>query len=63
MTGEIFMAYKDFETFKEAITEHYNNAEFPAGAIGELTETIVNMSAKITLEVLQQYHKEFIEKK
>lgn len=57
------MAYKDFETFKEAITEHYNNAEFPAGAIGELTETIVNMSAKITLEVLQQYHKEFIEKK
>lgn len=55
------MAYKDFEAFKEAVTEHYNNLEFPAGAIGELTETIVNMSAKITLEVLQQYHKEFIE--
>ena len=56
------MAHKNFEDFKEAVTENYNNIEFPAGAIGELSETIVNMSAKITLEVLQQYHKEFIEK-
>ena len=62
MTGEILMAHKNLEDFKEAVTEHYNNIEFPAGAIGELSETIVNMSAKITLEVLQQYHKEFIEK-
>lgn len=57
------MAHKNFKDFKEAVTEHYNNIEFPAGAIGELSETIVNMSAKITLEVLQQYHKEFYRKK
>ena len=41
MTGEILMAHKNFEDFKEAVTEHYNNIEFPAGAIGELSETIV----------------------
>ena len=45
MTGEILMAHKNFEDFKEAVTEHYNNIEFPAGAIGELSETIVNMSS------------------
>ena len=56
------MAHKNFKDFKEAVTENYKKIEFPAGAIGELSETIVNMSAKITLEVLQQYHKEFIEK-
>lgn len=36
------MAHKNFKDFKEAVTEHYNNIEFPAGAIGELSETIVN---------------------
>lgn len=57
------MKYQNFDEFKNAITKHYDNIDFAPGAIGELSETIVNVSSKIALEILQQYHKEFIEEK
>lgn len=57
------MADKKFEEFKKNITEHYSNIDFAPGAIGEMSETIVNVSTKITLEILQQYHNKFIEGK
>lgn len=57
------MPNKSFEDFKKQITDYYANIEYAPGAIGEMSETIVNVSTKITLEILQQYHKEFIEGK
>ncbi len=57
------MANKSFEDFKNRITEYYAGIEYAPGAIGEMSETIVNVSTKITLEILNQYHKEFIEGK
>lgn len=54
------MANKSFEDFKKQITDYYSNIEYAPGAIGEMSETIVNVSTKITLEILQQYHREFI---
>lgn len=57
------MANKNFEDFKNRITEYYAGIEYAPGAIGEMSETIVNVSTKITLEILNQYHKEFIEGK
>ncbi len=57
------MPDKDFENFKKKITDYYSNIDFAPGAIGEMSETIVNVSTKITLEILQQYHREFIEDK
>lgn len=56
------MPNKSFDEFKKQITDYYNNITYAPGAIGEMSETIVNVSTKITLEILQQYHKEFIEK-
>lgn len=55
------MSDKNFEDFKKRITDYYSNINFAPGAIGEMSETIVNVSTKITLEILRQYHKEFIE--
>lgn len=57
------MANNSFEEFKKKITEYYAGIEYAPGAIGEMSETIVNVSTKITLEILAQYHKEFIEDK
>lgn len=57
------MPDKDFENFKKKIADYYANIDFAPGAIGEMSETIVNVSTKITLEILQQYHKEFTEGK
>lgn len=57
------MENKSFDDFKKKITDYYAGIEYAPGAIGEMSETIVNVSAKITLEILAQYHKEFIEGK
>lgn len=57
------MENQNFDEFKKSITEYYGNIEFAPGAIGEMSETIVSVSTKITLEILEQYHSKFIDKK
>ena len=56
------MSNKTFEEFKKALTEYYSSVKLPDDELGRLAKTLTSMSSGITLDILEKYHKEFIEK-
>ena len=53
---------KAFEEFKKELTEYYSSVKLPDDELGRLAKTLTSMSSGITLDILEKYHKEFIEK-